>query len=72
MNQETQILEYLKAGNSLTPIQALNKFGCFRLAARIYRLKERGWPVVCDKVNVGDNKFVGHYTLVNNKELWPK
>ena len=36
------ILDYLKAGGELTPIEALNKFGCFRLAARINDLRKEG------------------------------
>lgn len=41
-SQETQILEYLEAGNGLTPLEALDMFGCFRLGARIFGLKGRG------------------------------
>ena len=40
MSQNNQILQYLKEGNSITPIEALSKFGCFRLSARIHDLKE--------------------------------
>jgi hypothetical protein len=41
---ETQcnlILNHLKNGLSINPIQALKMFGCFRLGARIYDLKRR-------------------------------
>lgn len=39
-SQEQQILEYLQAGHALTPLEALNRFGCFRLGARIWALKK--------------------------------
>lgn len=39
MNQTAQIRKHLNSGRSLTAIQALNNFGCFRLAARIFDLR---------------------------------
>ena len=55
MTQTEQILEYLKQGHSITPIEALNAFGCFRLGARIWNLshgKVDGihYPIVRDMV----------------------
>lgn len=69
--QNEQILNYLKTGKELTPIEALNMFGTFRLAARIHDLRSERWPILCDKRDVGGGKMVGHYALVNNKDLWP-
>ena len=37
--QKQQIQDHLNKGKSITPLQALNKFGCFRLAARINELR---------------------------------
>jgi hypothetical protein len=45
MSQEKQILSALKRGKKVTPISALNQFGCFRLAARIYDLRSQGHPI---------------------------
>lgn len=39
-SQCQRILDHLKDGNSLTAIQALNLFGCNRLAARIADLRK--------------------------------
>lgn len=36
--QREAILAYMKEGNSITPIEALQKFGCLRLGARIWEL----------------------------------
>jgi len=41
----TQIKNVLDQGRHITPLDALNEFGCFRLAARIYDLKQDGYPV---------------------------
>ncbi|MCK6381854.1 MAG: helix-turn-helix domain-containing protein [Leptospiraceae bacterium] len=44
-SQNQKILKHLQSGKSITPIEALNKFGCFRLGARIYDLKKDGWKI---------------------------
>jgi hypothetical protein len=72
MKQAEEILAYLKTGKTLTPLEALDMFGCFRLASRVFDLKQDGWPIQCDKRDIGNGKVVGHYTLVNSKDLWPE
>ena len=42
MTQTNKILEHLLTGEELTPLEALEKFGCFRLAARVYDLRKEG------------------------------
>lgn len=41
LTQIERIATHLLKGNTLTPIQALRKFDCFRLAAVIYKLKKQ-------------------------------
>ena len=43
--QLARISAALKNGKSITPIQALNSYGCFRLAARIHDLRKRGMRI---------------------------
>jgi hypothetical protein len=57
MNQTEAILEHLKAGNKLTPIDALNLFGCFRLAARISDLRREGHNVLVENVTCNGKTF---------------
>ena len=45
MSQKTAILDMLKRG-PVTPLDALSKLGCFRLAARVRELREDGYPIV--------------------------
>ena len=45
MSQNTRIKEWQNDGNTLTPLQALEKFGCFRLASRIHDLRQDGLDV---------------------------
>lgn len=40
--QNAMILAHLRAGNEITPLEALEKFGCLRLAARISDLRATG------------------------------
>ena len=43
--QWERILDYLLAGNSITPVEALNKFGSFRLSERIREIQELGYLI---------------------------
>ena len=43
--QNEMILEHLKQGKKITPLEALNLFGCFRLGARIFEIKEMGYNI---------------------------
>jgi hypothetical protein len=45
MSQTNQILSHLKRGWSITALDALKKYGCFRLAARIRDIRDMGYPV---------------------------
>tara|TARA_R110000796_G_scaffold1456_1_gene5822 strand:+ start:2730 stop:2924 length:195 start_codon:yes stop_codon:yes gene_type:complete len=53
MSQSKQILAYLKKGYSLSALEALQKFGCFRLAARIYELRNSGYRIEAERVGEG-------------------
>jgi hypothetical protein len=44
-SQADHIALYLESGYELTAIDALEMFGCFRLAARIKDLRARGVPI---------------------------
>ena len=63
MTQNQQIKGYLEKGKSITPIQALNKFGCFRLAARISDLRNEGLNIAT-KIVTKEGKSYASYRLV--------
>lgn len=52
MTQKNEILDHLLAGNTLTSLEALYKFGCFRLGARIWDLRQASHDIVMDFVEV--------------------
>lgn len=60
--QTTKIREALERGETLTPLDALNRFGCFRLGARIYDLKKEGMTITKEMVERGDT-MVAEYRL---------
>ena len=39
-SQNIAILKWMQAGNSITSLEALNMFGCMRLASRIHDIKK--------------------------------
>lgn len=49
------IREHLEAGHRLSPIEALDKFGCFRLASRINELRKQGLDIRTDIVEGTEN-----------------
>ena len=55
-SQKTACLAYLKEHGSITPMQALEEFGCFRLAVVISRLRADGHSIFTD-INDGEPKF---------------
>ena len=61
--QNEMILAYLKKGKSITPLDALNKFGCFRLAARVSDLRKDGLNIAT-KFVTKEGKNYASYRLV--------
>lgn len=57
-----RILEWMLAGNTVTPFDALQRFGTLALHSRISELREAGWKVRCKLIKVG-NAMVGEYSL---------
>ena len=66
MNTQSQtegIHAMLKTGKSITPIEALEKFGCMRLGARIYDIKRRHNAEIETKMVYKDGKRFASYSL---------
>ena len=61
--QKVQIHNYLLAGKSLTGMDALTLFGCFRLAARIADLKREGVRIAHTPEKLPNGKRVTRYKL---------
>ena len=64
MSQTIQILNHLKK-SPITPLDALNDYGCMRLAARINDLRFQGHLIETD-MKERDGKRFASYRLVKN------
>lgn len=62
MSQATRILAHLKAGKKLTPLQALQKFGCLRLSGRVLELRQAGYDIKTKLVKRGGSR-VAEYRI---------
>ena len=66
--QNKRIEAYLMSGRTLTPLDALHEFNCFRLSARIYDLRKRGLDIESRRRKItsdGKQKYVAEYKLKN-------
>lgn len=61
--QADAILHWLRDGHSITPIQALHLYGCFRLGARILELRHRGYNIETKMITTAAGKRVAEYRL---------
>lgn len=61
--QRDRILAYLRKGNTLTPLEALRKFGTLRLSGRILELRQAGYTIKSRLVDVNGKK-VAKYLLI--------
>jgi Helix-turn-helix domain len=68
MSQCTEILNYLKAGRTLTHLSAYNLFDCNRLAARAYELKRRGHKIKTETIATSRGKRIAVYYLKGPKQ----
>jgi len=63
LSQSDEIAIYLNRGKKITPIDALDLFGCFRLAARIHDLRGRGMNIKVEDRKDDDGKRYASYFL---------
>lgn len=70
LSQADQILEHLKAGNRITPLDALNMFQCLRLGGRIYDLKKLGHPIEKEMIETPSGKHVAQYFIPRRETLF--
>lgn len=61
-SQESRILRHLQSGKTLTPLEAWRRFGAYRLGARIYKLRRRGYKIKREIVVRGKAHFA-RYSL---------
>ncbi len=66
--QNKLIAQHLESGHTITALEALHRFGCFRLSARIWDLKKQGLDIESRTKKItsdGKQKVVVEYKLKN-------
>lgn len=79
MTQNEMILDHLRTYGKITPLSALEQYGCMRLAARISDLREQGkqdgfsidMNMVSSKNRFGQTVSFAEYTYKENKKCNP-
>ena len=61
MTQRDAIFLYLQTNGSITPIDALMHFACFRLGARIYELRQQGHTIETEHITDDHGKTYARY-----------
>ena len=61
MTQVQQIHDHLHDGKSITPLEALNLYGCFRLAAVIHILRKDGISIETENVTQNGKTFAKYF-----------
>jgi len=73
-SQNKAIRKYLEKGKKLTALDALYLFGCFRLSARIFDLREMGLGIKAERISVSSPsvyngvKYLTRYSLTNGRK----
>lgn len=69
MTQAEAIRAHLLAGAPITPIEALDRYGCFRLAARIDELRREGLEIQTVTESRGGKKYA-RYELRGQTQMF--
>jgi hypothetical protein len=64
MRQVDEIRQALLDGKSITPLDALRDYGCFRLAARIDELRRQGYCITTEFAHRNGKKYAS-YRLIS-------
>lgn len=67
MSHVKNIAKYLAEHGSINSMDALEEFGCFRLAARIYDIRSKGFEITAANLKLPSGKKVARYIWVNTE-----
>ena len=64
-SQRDNILAHLERGEPITPLDALEQYGCFRLAAVIFNLRADGHKIRTKKMTRKGKTFASYFLESN-------
>lgn len=65
--QKDQVLMHMRKVGAITPLEALRKFNCWRLASRIKELKRDGWLINSTMVKRHGKRYAS-YSLAHVRQ----
>lgn len=72
LSQCNKIVDYMNCHGSITQAEAASSIGCYRLAARIFDLKEKGYSInkiMCVKKNdEGNTVQFAKYSIIKEED----
>lgn len=72
MSATSEIRSLLEEGGTITPLEALSGFGCYRLSAVIFNLRKAGVPVRTNRRTVtkanGKKAVIAEYYMEQEKK----
>ena len=63
ITQDKEVLNFLQERGKISPLEALQEIGCFRLSARILQLRKQGHQIVTKRISKQ-----GEFRVVNFAE----
>lgn len=71
-NQFKKIRQHLLTKGTITSMEAINLYGCTRLASRICQLRKKGWDIqtiICEgTTRYGDTCRYANYRLISKPD----
>lgn len=68
-SQNARILAYMQKGGRITSLEALARFNCLRLSARIKDLRDKGYRVCSQMIKLKNGKRVKQYFMEVEHEI---
>lgn len=69
MTQQMKVLEYLKAGHTITNMDAFRLFNATRLSDIIFNLRRKGYDIATLKEKTKDGTVYARYELLTTEEI---
>ena len=66
--QRNRVLAHLMSGKSITPIEALDLYGSFRLSSIIFDLRGQDYDIRTEMITIRKGSRVARYSLAEKKE----
>ena len=70
MSQKDVLLKALQSGQSLTTLEALQRYGVMALSQRMTELQRAGYPVKSEMIDLPTGKRVARYSWIGQAELF--